>query len=90
MIAPVALSTLANSLATQARVVDTAASNIVTMDDPGAPAQRGQVVSRVPAGVGYVALPPAGTVDLGHDVADLVTAKSAYGAAAKAFGQRTP
>ncbi len=85
MIGAVGLDALASSLATQARVAATAAANIANVDTPGYQSQRGQPVALTPSGVGYVALPPQGEVDLGQQLVNLTVASQAYAASAKAF-----
>ncbi len=85
MIGSISLGTLASSLATQSRAAATAAANIANVDTPGYQSQRGQPVALTPSGVGYVALPPQGEVDLGHELVNLTVASQAYAASAKAF-----
>ena len=85
MIGSVGLGTLASSLATQSRVAETAAANIANAVTPDYQSQRGQPVSLTPSGVGYVALPPQGEVDLGREAVNLTIASQAYAASAKAY-----
>lgn len=86
MISSVASTTLVSGLATQSRVAETAAANIANVLTPDYQARRGQVVSASPAGASYVPLPPEGeAADLAREVVDLMGAKQAYVAAARAF-----
>jgi flagellar basal body rod protein FlgC len=85
MISSVSSTTLASGLAAQSRVAETAAANIANVLTPDYQARRGQVVSASPAGASYVPLPPEGEVDLTRDVVDLMGARQAYVATARAF-----
>lgn len=87
MISSIASTTLLSGLATQSRVVQTAAGNIANATTPDYQAQRGQVVSTSPAGAAYVPLPPEGEVDLTREVVDLTQAKQAYIMAARTFSR---
>jgi len=82
MISAVSLATLGNGLATQTRVAETAAANIVNATTEGYQSAQGQVVSRPLQGASYVPLPPEGEVDLGRELTNLTQAKQSYAAIA--------
>lgn len=86
MIGSITSAALVSSLNAQSRAVETAAANVSNANTGGYQAAQGQLVSTVPAGVGYVQLPPQGEVDLAAEAVSMLTASNAYAMSIKALG----